>query len=113
MPILNLITRIRRLLILGALMAATQACVFQVDVQQGNLLEDNDIEAVQIGMTRSQIRFLLGTPIIADSFHQDRWDYMYYFKKGRRPAVDRSWLIVWFDGDRVREIQRDVPIDLS
>jgi len=89
------------------------ACVYRVDVQQGNLLEDGDIDAVQVGMTRSQVRFLLGTPVIADTFHQDRWDYIYYFRQGRKRNVDRSWLIVYFDGDRVSRILKDVPVQPS
>lgn len=89
------------------------ACVFRIDVQQGNLLEETDIEAVQIGMTRSQVRFLLGTPVVQDTFHQDRWDYIYYFRKGRSRYADRSWLIVHFDGDRVRQVDTDVPVEPS
>lgn len=89
------------------------ACVYRIDVQQGNLLEETDIEAVQIGMTRSQVRFLLGTPVVQDTFHQDRWDYIYYFRKGRSRYADRSWLIVHFDGDRVRQVDTDVPVEPS
>ncbi len=85
-------------------------CVYRVDVQQGNLLEESDIDAVQVGMTRSQVRFLLGTPVIADSFHLDRWDYVYYFRRGRKREAERSWLIVYFDGDRVSRILKDVPV---
>ena len=93
------------------LAASVTGCVYQVDVQQGNLLEDKDIEAVKVGMTRSQVRFLLGTPAVADPFHDDRWDYIYYFRQGRSRMADRSWLIVYFDGDRVREILPDVPVE--
>jgi len=89
------------------------ACVYRVDVQQGNLLEDSDIDAVQVGMTRSQVRFLLGTPVIQDTFHQDRWDYIYYYRQGRKRNVERSWLIVHFDGDRVSRILKDVPVQPS
>jgi outer membrane protein assembly factor BamE len=87
------------------------ACVYRVDVQQGNLLEDTDVDAVQVGMTRSQVRFLLGTPVIADTFHQARWDYIYYFRKGRSRKAERNWLIVHFDGDRVSRIDKDVPVE--
>ena len=90
-----------------------QSCVYRVDVQQGNLLETKDIETVQIGMTRSQVRFLLGTPVVEDPFHHDRWDYIYYFRQGRRRDADRSWLIVYFEADRVKKIDYDVPIELS
>ncbi len=93
------------------LMVPITGCVYRVDVQQGNLLEAKEVEAVKVGMTRSQVRFLLGTPAVSDPFHADRWDYIYYFRQGRRRATDRSWLIVFFDDDRVREIQRDVPVE--
>jgi outer membrane protein assembly factor BamE len=97
-----------RRLVGAMLLTLVSACVYRVDVQQGNLLEDNDVDAVQVGMTRSQVRFLLGTPVVEDTFHRDRWDYIYYFRQGRQRVVDRNWLIVYFDGDRVREIQKDV-----
>jgi outer membrane protein assembly factor BamE len=102
-----------RLAIAAACLAVVSACVYRIDVQQGNLLEDNDIDAVQAGMTRSQVRFLLGTPVVQDVFHRDRWDYIYYFRQGRSRTADRRWLIVYFDDDRVREIQKDVPVNPS
>ncbi len=95
---------------IAMLMIPVAGCVYRVDVQQGNLLEDKEIQAVKVGMTRSQVRFLLGTPAVSDPFQTDRWDYIYYFHQGRKRKADRAWLIVFFDGDRVREIQRDVPV---
>ncbi len=86
------------------------ACVYRIDVQQGNLLEQDEIDGVKVGMTRNQVRFLLGTPVAQDAFHSDRWDYIYFFKQGRSRKADRRWLIVYFDDDLVREIQRDVPV---
>lgn len=97
----------RTALALLALVLAS-ACVYKLDVQQGNKLEADDVDRVEIGMSRNQVRFLLGTPVVDDLFHSDRWDYIYYFKPGRGATADRRWLIVWFDGDTVREIQRDV-----
>jgi outer membrane protein assembly factor BamE len=85
-------------------------CVYRLDVQQGNLLEQKDIEAIQPGMTRNQVRFLLGTPIAADPFRTNRWDYMYYLKPGKSRKTTQRWIIVWFDGDTVREVNRDVPV---
>ena len=61
-------------------------------------------------MTRSQVQFLLGTPMVADSFHRDRWDYAYYFRQGRSRDVDRRWLVVHFDSDRVARIERDLEL---
>ncbi len=91
-------------------MTAISACVYRIDVQQGNLLEDHDVDAVQTGMTRSQIRFLLGTPVADSTFHNNRWDYIYYFRRGRSRSAEYRWLIVYFDDDRVREVQKDVPV---
>ena len=86
------------------------ACVYRIDVQQGNLLEDKDIGQVEVGMTRSQVQFLLGTPMVSDSFHHDRWDYAYYFRQGRSRDVQHRWLIVYFQNERVARIERDVEL---
>jgi outer membrane protein assembly factor BamE len=112
LPLMRIPTRLnRRFILLPICLAVVSACVFRIDVQQGNLLEDEDIDAVQIGMTRSQIRFVLGTPMVEDAFHHDRWDYIYFFRKGRSKVADRRWIIVYFDGDRVRDVQKDVPVN--
>jgi outer membrane protein assembly factor BamE len=89
---------------------ALNACVFRIDIQQGNLLNDSDINQVDVGMTRSQVQFLLGTPMVADSFHRDRWDYAYYYRRGRSPDAIRRWVIVYFENDRVARIERDVEL---
>jgi outer membrane protein assembly factor BamE len=86
------------------------ACVYRIDIQQGNLLEDKDIDQVEVGMTRSQVQFLLGTPMVSDSFHRDRWDYAYYFRQGRSREVQQRWLIVYFDNERVARVERDVAL---
>src|SRR6187431_3299783 len=86
------------------------ACVYRIDVQQGNLLEDKDIGQVEVGMTRSQVQFLLGTPMVSDSFHHDRWDYAYYYRRGRSPDADRRWVVVYFENDRVQRIERDLEL---
>ena len=85
-------------------------CVYRLDVQQGNLLEQKDIEAVQEGMTRSQVRFLLGTPVAVDPFRAERWDYMYYLKPGKSTRSTQRWVIVRFDGDTVKEVEPDVQV---
>ena len=89
---------------------ALSACVYRIDIQQGNLLDDEDIMQVDLGMTRSQVQFLLGTPMVADSFHKDRWDYAYYYRRGRSPDLIQRWVIVHFENDRVTRIDRDVEL---
>ncbi len=55
-------------------------------------------------MTRSQVRYLLGTPMVADGFDKERWDYIYYLKKGRTRHVDSRRVTVYFDGDKVAQL---------
>ena len=89
---------------------ALAACVYRIDIQQGNLLDEDDINQVDLGMTRSQVQFVLGTPMVSDSFHRDRWDYAYYYRRGRSPDADRRWVVVYFQNDRVQRIDRDLEL---
>ena len=95
-------------IVLAAL--ALTACVYRIDIQQGNLLDDEDIVQIEVGMTRSQVQFLLGTPMVADSFHRNRWDYAYYFRRGRSPDLIQRWVVVHFENDRVTRIDRDLAL---
>ena len=79
-------------------------CVYQANLSQGNLLKQEDLDQVEVGMTRRQVRFLLGTPMIDDPFHDERWDYVYYLKIGRDDAIFKRWISIYFDGDNVSEI---------
>jgi outer membrane protein assembly factor BamE len=84
-------------------------CVYRINIQQGNFLKQADVDQVQAGMTRSQVRYLLGTPMVADSFNKERWDYIYYLKKGRTRHIDSRRVTVYFDGDKVARL--DKPTD--
>ena len=89
---------------------AVSACVYRMDVQQGNLLDAEQVDQVEIGMTRSQVRFLLGTPMVIDSFDADRWDYVYSLRRGHSRKVTKSHFVVWFEGDQVARIEEPIPI---
>lgn len=93
--------------ILAAAVLLLSACIYRIDIQQGNLLEESVIDQVEIGMTRSQVQYLLGSPMIADSFHRDRWDYTYYFQQGRSQEIERRWFIVYFGNDRVTTLDKN------
>ncbi|MGI9221501.1 MAG: outer membrane protein assembly factor BamE [Woeseiaceae bacterium] len=88
-------------------LTASSGCVYRQNIAQGNLIEQEDLDQVEIGMTRNQIRFLLGTPMIDDPFHKDRWDYVYYLKIGRKDATFKRWISVHFEDDLVSEIRKD------
>ena len=85
-------------------------CVYRMDIQQGNLLDPEQIDQVEVGMTRSQVRFLLGTPMVIDSFNPDRWDYVYRLQRGHERKVDKHHLVVWFEADKVTRIEELIPV---
>lgn len=87
----------------------SSACVYRINIQQGNYLDQAAVNQVQEGMTRSQVRYLLGTPLAADPFEKDRWDYIYYLKKGRSGHIDSRRVTVYFDGEKVAKL--DKPSD--
>lgn len=95
-----------------AILAAASAagCVYRMDIQQGNLLDAEQVEQVEVGMTRSQVRFLLGTPMVIDSFESERWDYVYSLRRGHSRKVERRHLVVWFEGDKVARIEEPLPV---
>lgn len=99
------------LICLVATMTVHAGCVYRASISQGNLIKAEDLEQLDIGMTRSQVRFLLGTPMIDDPFHHDRWDYVYFLKVGRKDATFKRWVTVFFENDRVSEIRRDQELD--
>lgn len=91
----------------AVLLAMTlSGCVYRMNIQQGNYLEGKTIDQVQVGMTRSQVRYLLGTPMVPDAFDDSRWDYVYYLKKGRLRAPEQRHMVVRFVEDKVSQIDR-------
>lgn len=104
-------TRFLIIAIILASLAMSGGCVYRLNIAQGNLVEQEDLDQVELGMTRNQVRFLLGTPMIDDPFHQDRWDYVYFLKIGREDATFKRWVSVTFEENVVSEIQKE--LDLS
>ncbi|HEY5103182.1 MAG TPA: outer membrane protein assembly factor BamE [Steroidobacteraceae bacterium] len=84
-----------------------QACVYRMTIQQGNFLEPRSVDKLEVGMTRSQVRYLLGTPMVPDTFDLDRWDYVYYLKKGRVHGPVHRRLTVYFEGDKVAKVEKE------
>jgi len=89
-----------------SLLLAASGCVYRINIQQGNYLEPAALEQLAVGMTRSQVRYLLGTPMLPDAFDRDRWDYLFYFKRGRMRDPEQRRVTVFFDGDKVARIDR-------
>lgn len=96
----------RKLLILFAITVSLGACsIYKLDVQQGNLFEDELVSQLRTGMDKQQVVYLLGTPLLQDPFHPDRWDYVYALRDGDGEVVERRRLTLHFSGDRLARIE--------
>ena len=91
------------LLAAGALLAS--GCVYKMNIQQGNYLVADSVSQLKEGMTRSQVRFLLGTPMVPDAFDDDRWDYYYFFSSQKFKEPLKRRLTVYFADDKVQRFE--------
>jgi outer membrane protein assembly factor BamE len=84
--------------------SANTSFVYRTTVQQGNILTQDVLNQVQVGLTREQVRYLLGTPLLTDVFHPLRWDYVYMIKRPHEPlSIQR--LTIHFHDDQVIKIE--------
>lgn len=104
----------RRLLISALIFSLFAGCSsvhigpHHIDVQQGNALDQENVARLKPGLNRSQVRFLLGTPLIVDPFRTDRWDYVYlYYKAGK--LTEQKHITLIFEGDTLARIEGDLP----
>lgn len=93
----------RFILILLSLMLASCMTPYKMDIRQGNYVTPEMREKLKIGMTKPQVRYVLGTPTINDAFHGNRWDYVYRLEHGGK-VVDKQNLILYFEGDNLTRI---------
>lgn len=97
----------RFILILFSLMLASCSAgltPYKMDIRQGSLVTSEMREKLKIGMTKPQVRYVLGTPAINDPFHGKRWDYVYRLEHGGN-VVERQNLTLYFEGDNLARIE--------
>jgi outer membrane protein assembly factor BamE len=80
----------------------------RMEIQQGNYVTQEMIAKLQPGMTRDQVRFVLGTPLVADAFHADRWDYMFRRQRANSKEIEQRRIVIFFDDGRLSRIEGDV-----
>ncbi len=99
------------LLLLSALITAG-CSIHRVDIQQGNLVTQEMVKRLKPGMDKRQVQLILGTPLLRDPFHLDRWDYYYSLKKKNTP-FERHSLQVYFKDGRLTHTRGDAHPDES
>lgn len=95
----------RTALLLGSFIVALSGCVYRMDIPQGNRVDPELVEQLEIGMSRSQVEFLLGSPSIVDLHRPDKWHYVFYHKSGEDGSVQKSVMTLTFSGDLLSTIE--------
>ena len=93
-------------------LSACSSWVYRIDIPQGNYLEQKNIDKIQVGMTKEQVKFVLGSPVLIDAFDKDTWNYVYRFKSGRSTKLDMNKsFTIKFEDDKLVSAEGD--FDLS
>ena len=102
-----------RSIFLAVALAMLTACgnfgfpgVYRIDIEQGNIVTQEMIDQLQPGMNQRQVRFILGTPLLEDSFNNERWDYPYVIRNGTE-VIREAKVTVHFDGDSLVRVSGD------
>lgn len=82
---------------------------YKMDIQQGNYITQAELDQVKAGMSPAQVQDILGTPLLVDDFHTDRWDYVFYLKSPRK-GNQRSSITVFFNNGVVSQVRQDTPL---
>lgn len=96
--------------LLAGLAANLAACsVFRLPTLQGNVIEQKQVDQLEIGMTPDQVRFLLGSPLVQDSFNPDHWDYVYYYRSPKGTEAKRVLNLYFDNGKLARIVGQEAP----
>ncbi|NNJ91726.1 MAG: outer membrane protein assembly factor BamE [Gammaproteobacteria bacterium] len=93
--------------------ASNLPLMYRPDIQQGNVITQEMINQLKPGMSKRQVTYILGTPGLVDSFHQDRWDYIYTLKENAQD-IEQKNLTIFFENDQLTRISGDyrpMPVD--
>lgn len=93
------------LLIAGGCSTSHFPWVYRIDVDQGNIVDEKKLEQVTIGMTPRQVKYLLGTPLINDSFHPRQWNYFYSYETGKG-TITRTSVVLTFENEKLIKIDK-------
>ncbi len=82
--------------------------VYRINVEQGNIVTQDMVDQLKPGMTRRQVRYILGTPLVEDPFHSERWEYIYMLRNGNNTLREQR-LTVYFEGDNLERFTSSLP----
>lgn len=86
------------------IIVTSHACVYRMDIPQGNRIEADKLQQLEIGMTRKQVEFLLGKPAISDPYHSNEAYYIYYLYKGDSEQAEEKTMVLTYENDTLVKI---------
>ncbi len=89
------------------------SCVYTLSIQQGNILDQKDIDKLRPSLTKNQVVYVLGNPVLDDAFSDDKWIFLYSFKNKSTQVDTTKKLILYFDGDKLVSAEGDYEIPES
>lgn len=96
----------RKIILSCIITLSLSACIYVPPVQQGNALDQKDVNELKPGMTKRQVNLVMGTPAIADPFHKDRWDYIYTVERKGKNTIHKQ-LSLSFENNKLTRIEGD------
>ena len=81
----------------------------KIDIQQGNVIDQEMLNQLKPGMDKKQVKFIMGTPVLIDPFHNERWEYIYSFQEGGAVREQRH-ITLHFENDKLAYISGDIEI---
>ncbi len=95
-------------ILLASLLLASCIKTYKHDVQQGNIVDPDRLARLELGMSKNDVQSLIGTSMLQDSFHPDRWDYFYSLRKAREKGTEQQLITLYFKDDKLTQIVSDV-----
>ena len=95
-------------IILIAAIVTLSGCIYRMDVPQGNQFDADTVNQLEIGMSRNQVEFLLGSPAVVGPYQPDQWHYVYFLKTGKNGSIEKSLMTLTFNGDLLQSIEGDL-----
>ena len=101
-------------IVIALSVSACSSWVYRIDIPQGNYLEQKDIDKLQIAMTKEQVKFILGSPVVEDTFNKNIWHYVYRFKSGRSEELDiKKQFTITLEDNKVVNAEGDFELPES
>ena len=81
---------------------------YRIEIQQGNYVTQEMVAQLKPGLTRDQVRYVMGTPLVSDIFHEERWDYVFLRQRANSSDVERRRIAVFFEDGKLKRVDGDI-----